>query len=995
MTSRLPSVWPSLLDNGDLIYFDEKSLGDRGMEYTSNWGLTPINIVLEEFQPGKTSSEYKVISGSCEDSFILSFENLSKWYYFFTEYYNLLKKYGHCNMTYTSAEDYYNHESIDKYASEMVYGSDRETYIELDRKFTSMGGIVLVTETGEVVDNGFFKWICDNVVPSFQIPITLRNYWKRDTLFYPDVIGWLEWFNKRNQLYDGMEEYQCKTTENVDCCDCVEYFSRGGNDMFTLMQDWYGEVEGRISSNKDSIESSLSDGGESCWYPHIILPTEILAVTDNVGERSILSDDYKCGEEYHTIPTEEGNKRTQIYYESGNTHDGTVATIGSIPMILSGDGLSFEFDDKFMEKYISTCNTCGYKGVFSERCPICNSSNIEIKKWIPYTEHYLHDNANEFITNITLYTFDENNVKVVGTGLIDNALQEIKDKLTKVYEIQKSENGWIFINGSLYPVGKTEYGIYDENNQYLGGREYPVFRDSATNTPYTSINGKKIYAELYVPKNVFYFPFFKVPGYTPAESLDFDINEYKQFSRVDNGQGERKHYIEYMGDIFMFDESLVISGVNPIKVVGHSVTDDGIDLYIVDAFSDENIKSYDEYNNELVDYEKSGYNKPSIDEYNTVIKIVPIINDSGSIFEIYNARELVGTTSSKLIGLRSFNTLVDDIGNEIDGINNSATINGIGLRPKEGAVLEPIYQVGNTANVRPYAYTLRDDQISGGTKENYYVGDIITDMTFYYLKTNGEVAEDTIVKVTIDNEDGPNKGRKKIKIKNDEFLVSGNTSLSAITVSTTKKEEIKLNKVYTEDDILCDVTYHIGATLVSGSSGYERSQFMLSNESNDVEYIETVRFVLEPREFYLGWENDPKYIIPVNRQNPCNHSLSYTIYVYRMVQDITERSFTECGDEVEVSIANFQTKINLLLDSSGNDVYGELMDMARHNNVEIFPTFGEEYRLGISVKENVDSDIYIDRGINSAYEKHLKLGEVTSLEALENYGINFFEMMNT
>jgi hypothetical protein len=43
----------------------------------------------------------------------------------------------------------------------------------------------------------------------------------------------------------------------------------------------------------------------------------------------------------------------------------------------------------------------------------------------------------------------------------------------------------------------------------------------------------------------------------------------------------------------------------------------------------------------------------------------------------------------------------------------------------------------------------------------------------------------------------------------------------------------------------------------------------------------------------------------------------------------------------------------------------------------------------------VDSDIYIDRGINAAFEKHLKLGEVTSLEALEQYGNGYFKIMES
>jgi hypothetical protein len=69
--------------------------------------------------------------------------------------------------------------------------------------------------------------------------------------------------------------------------------------------------------------------------------------------------------------------------------------------------------------------------------------------------------------------------------------------------------------------------------------------------------------------------------------------------------------------------------------------------------------------------------------------------------------------------------------------------------------------------------------------------------------------------------------------------------------------------------------------------------------------------------------------------------------------------------------------------------------MEEHNGMQVLPVFREEYRFGISSMENVDSDIYIDRGINAAFEKHLKLGEVTSLEALEQYGNRYFKIMDS
>jgi hypothetical protein len=56
------------------------------------------------------------------------------------------------------------------------------------------------------------------------------------------------------------------------------------------------------------------------------------------------------------------------------------------------------------------------------------------------------------------------------------------------------------------------------------------------------------------------------------------------------------------------------------------------------------------------------------------------------------------------------------------------------------------------------------------------------------------------------------------------------------------------------------------------------------------------------------------------------------------------------------------------------------------------PLFLEEYKLGTAAPQSVKGDIYIDRGINAAFEKHLKLGEVTTLEALMQYGNGYFKI---
>jgi hypothetical protein len=92
-----------------------------------------------------------------------------------------------------------------------------------------------------------------------------------------------------------------------------------------------------------------------------------------------------------------------------------------------------------------------------------------------------------------------------------------------------------------------------------------------------------------------------------------------------------------------------------------------------------------------------------------------------------------------------------------------------------------------------------------------------------------------------------------------------------------------------------------------------------------------------------------------------------------------------------VPMADFRFNINIF--SGNTDTFNSQQDMEEHNGMQVLPVFREEYRFGISSMENVDSDIYIDRGRSAAFERHLKLGEAVTMEALENYGNGWFLML--
>lgn len=54
------------------------------------------------------------------------------------------------------------------------------------------------------------------------------------------------------------------------------------------------------------------------------------------------------------------------------------------------------------------------------------------------------------------------------------------------------------------------------------------------------------------------------------------------------------------------------------------------------------------------------------------------------------------------------------------------------------------------------------------------------------------------------------------------------------------------------------------------------------------------------------------------------------------------------------------------------------------------PLIKEEYKMGINTPTLTDADIYIDRGINAAFEKHFILGEINTYQDMEKYKNDYF-----
>lgn len=963
-TSRLPSVLPAYLGE-NLYFFDDKSLKKREYLYPSNYGMVPVNIVLNVKElSGHNYDEYSFSNGChCYDknmdnhefdsfceNFTISFGTLSKWYHEFEEYYALLNDHSHCGLVYKNAEDYYNHESGLKYRNQMLYGADIQTYLELDEKIRSMGGKpTFHEENGETVDEGFYKWICENIVPSFNIPFKYQEYWNAKKLFYPDVVHWIGWFEERINKYEGEETnlysgateflpetWNCKQN-GIDCCDCEEYFKRGGKRTYDLMKVWYDSLQDGIRNMNSTIS-----GNVNCFIPTIILPCSVQTSIDDMGQFSIFSKEYESGVDYRVASG---------YGATENTESGTVVTHEGRPIILS-KGQGFCFDENLME------------------------TRYKHEDWADYTKLFIEKNPDIFVSSgYSYYTYDENGSLVTGNRIEDCILN-----LQKVYDITRGDYV-ICEDGVMIPIEESEYGTIW--NQITGeNTDYFVYRDEHTDTPYTVIDGKTIYGELYYNWNTkekpfFYFTCFKTEEYSASTysgecssiNDEFDVNKYKHFPRNSKDSTDTKIYFKYNGIVNeLSGNSFYINDVLFNVINGYSVDDSGNLMY---CFNDG--KVYNLIYNDFVEVENASIN----DDHITIsVETVP---------PIYSVNEITGTTVSKIYNLRLGNLLVDDIGNRIEGWYDPTGKKY--HQPSEGSEIEPMYQVGNVANIVPI-------DLSNDENTNYFVGDIITRMSFYYKDTEGNIFEPSRTTVEMDENGNTvingGAGDKKYK------------SLSAITISTNikkEKEEEQNSENYVgdywffDDDIYCDITYYVGATLkrtISGNNG--STPFMLANGKYNygVEYNETVKFKKVRTEYYI--KKKPMRFLPINKNKVENHTISYPIFTYILTQTFQDMENTTYDTTWSVPLATFKTLINIV-NSDLSTTFSDYLDMNPYNGIEVFPVFKEEYLMGVSSVENIDANIYIDRGINAAFEKHLKLGEVKSLDDLIQYGNGYYKIM--
>lgn len=319
-------------------------------------------------------------------------------------------------------------------------------------------------------------------------------------------------------------------------------------------------------------------------------------------------------------------------------------------------------------------------------------------------------------------------------------------------------------------------------------------------------------------------------------------------------------------------------------------------------------------------------------------------------YVVYDNKLLSGTTESKLSCFLSANLAVDNIGNKLPGLLQESKKDEpwLTLPYKPKTIVHITRETDVDTDVESGVYT------EGKEVEKIWC-DYLESITFYYSDSFGN----RLAYIKCDDED----------VKYDDLDISLVESKLKEQFSGSTSANTFGSEHFLISDLKCEFKYHMGCVIISKKNADGIYDYVI--EDGGVTYYDNVTLVKKQCEFYL------------------NNSSFYMMNYYDMIFETKNYTDETYGHNVTVPIAKFSCKMN-----SFDEVWidSETLEFKNDNYVN-FPLIREEYKLGSSSHEKIESDIYINRGTARAIDNHIKLMEVRSLESLEQYGNGYFKII--
>ena len=299
------------------------------------------------------------------------------------------------------------------------------------------------------------------------------------------------------------------------------------------------------------------------------------------------------------------------------------------------------------------------------------------------------------------------------------------------------------------------------------------------------------------------------------------------------------------------------------------------------------------------------------------------------------ANIITGYTDSKLELLRRKKVNTDELGNDLPGyIDFPLDRNGTNYNTAyDGCELDLLYKVGQFSDIE---YQKKVGNV------NYFNGNYLESIIFYHIDENGNKKDVT----PVDGDDSRSTAR--------EYFEGGDMYRYGLTV-------------------YCDITYYIGVTLEFDE---ENSRYIPSpGRHKGVKYVDTLTVNKSVGTFYMS-----------------DNSTFGFIY-YELNGNTSAEYLCDFRDVSLTNMSYFEMEIMTFFDDNrGRDKIFKTDYWERNNGMIASPVFRPEYNLFSTTQQNTTDNIYIDRGISAAFERHLKLLETHNMEALENYGNGYFKI---
>ena len=805
-------------------------------------------------------------------------------------------------------------------------------------------------------------------------------------LTYTTLNKWYTFFKKYKKtikMYDnaiGLYDAECKAKNEYNrkkYSDLDDLFNaRGGDTMYNWIiencmphENDYDDDE----TNDLQVKETFNYATNSASY---VIPILITNSIDDLGEMTMFSSKWKDGVDYHNRAEEIGK------CDKGSKYDKCYGTVVDRPQYRSNSSEEFyacstedkvfdlntNFDDDSLKTSYETYLLTTGKGY--EQNKITYENEFAFSNWTGYTDWYIGKNSSEFISR------DENST-CVSTYAYSHSGKVLYNPTEDCETIDYIKKDYILANGELIDVVDGYYTIPSYTNGCVANVKLkknikiPVKVDGALK--YAELNGKKFYALKDRGEEKIYFL---------KESHCYDAGSPIIQSK----------YIIFNGNVFPFVEKNVIietdegkyiycifNGYFWYKGILFYVLGDKVGLPVTNVNMSLTTITFEELDSDTLS--KLGWESVSVNDGK--VKICHKL-------DIKHADIISGYTDSKLDLLRRRKINTDELGNELPGyfdleisseddgyeisigsedkpkecgnneeesiktqfvISDKVKVEGKTYNtPYDQCTLDLLYKVGEVSNIDYQKF------VNG---ELLFTGNYLESIKFYQVDDKGGKINQTLVEC----EDSrpylelyckePGSGEEVVYCNGDEI---GN-----------------VGKYYDPEKVLyCDITYYIGATLVFNESTYKYE--MADGKHKGVKYVDTLTVTKTTGDFYMS---DNSF---------------FTFIYYELRGNMSGQHLDDFRDNKLTNMSYFEMKIKLY----DNACYDEDLfskDYWENNNGMIAaPVFRTEYNLFSSTPQNVDSDIYIDRGINAAFEKHIKLQEVHTLEALENYGNGYFKI---